>query len=64
MFAEVLWDVSGMLVLYVALDADPDSVAGVVECALALAAERQLPSSRSLPSVSATASSSRARSMR
>ena len=36
MFAEILWDVSGMLVLYVALDADPDSVAGVVECALAL----------------------------
>jgi hypothetical protein len=40
MFAEIMWAVSGMLVLYVALDADADAVADVVQRALTLAAER------------------------
>jgi hypothetical protein len=40
MFLEILWAVSGMLVLHVALDADSDTVAVVVERAVALAAER------------------------
>ena len=39
-FTEIQWYLSGMLLLHVALDADPEAVAGVVERAVALAAER------------------------
>jgi hypothetical protein len=40
LFSEIQWYLSGMLVVHVALDADPQVVADVVERAVALAAER------------------------
>jgi hypothetical protein len=40
LFSEIHWSLSGMLVVHVALNADPQVVADVVERAVALAAER------------------------
>jgi hypothetical protein len=41
LFSQIQWYLSGMLVMQVALDADPQTVAGVIERAVVLAAERQ-----------------------
>jgi hypothetical protein len=40
LFSEILWHLSGMLVVHAALDADPQMVADVIERAVTLAAER------------------------